>query len=101
MWGLIGTVATPQNKMNRLVLTASFLAILGMDAHAASVTNNDADPHTLVVTEDGSKTELTVGGGQTLSFCSNGCFVTMPDGDRTALSGSEKIQISGGRATIQ
>ncbi len=67
---------------------------------AATVTNGDGDAVLLKVTEGGQQSELAVGPGQTVEFCASGCFVTMPNGDREALSGAEKVTISGGKATI-
>lgn len=87
--------------MNRLVL-ASIAALLATgSAMAASAVNRDSEPHTLVVTEGGSKSELALAGGETVEFCNSGCFVTLPNGDRQALTGSETIEISGGVATIK
>lgn len=87
--------------MNKFCLAlAGLLATSGMGI-AASAVNLDSQPHTLIVTEGGNKTELAVAAGETVEFCSNGCFVTMPNGDREALTGSEVIEISGGIARIK
>jgi hypothetical protein len=68
-------------------------------ARAATVTNLDAEPFVLIVTEGGNRAEFTVRTGQTLEFCLEGCFVMLPNGDRNALSGDEAYEISGGRIT--
>lgn len=86
--------------MKKLVLTAAALAI-SLPAYAATVTNKDDVQRTLIVTEDGDQTELVLSAGETIDFCAGGCFVTMPNGDREALSGSEAIEISGGRAEFK
>ena len=83
------------------VIAAAALLVLGTTAFGASAINRDAEPHTLIVTEGGNKTELALGGGETVEFCQGGCFVTMPNGDREALTGSETIEISGGVARIK
>ncbi|RUW53203.1 MULTISPECIES: hypothetical protein [unclassified Mesorhizobium] len=83
-----------------LVAAVALLAVSG-SAHAASAVNKDAETRTLVVTEGGSKTELALAGGETVEFCQNGCFVTLPNGDLEALTGSETIEISGGVARIK
>lgn len=70
-------------------------------AAAATVTNSDGSAQTIVVTEGASKQELVIAPGDTVSFCPSGCFVTMPNGDREALSGSEAVTISGGQAKIK
>lgn len=68
---------------------------------AASALNNDSEVRVLVVTEGSKQEELAIAPGQTVQFCFSSCFVTMPDGDRFALSGNEVIEISGGRARIK
>ena len=78
----------------------AFVAATGA-AHAASIVNADQEPRTVVVTEGGNQSELVVGAGETVQFCQDGCFVTMPNGDREALTGGETIEISGGRARFR
>jgi hypothetical protein len=68
---------------------------------AASAVNRDSEPRTLIVTEGGTRTELSLAGGETVEFCPNGCFVTMPNGDLEALAGGETIEISNGVARIR
>jgi hypothetical protein len=76
------------------------LAMIG-GAAAASITNKDAQPQVLIVTEAGDKIEMVVEAGATVSFCPTGCFVTMPSGDRETFSGSETIDIVNGAAVIK
>lgn len=83
-----------------LVVYAALLAMAG-PALAASAVNMDAEPRTLIVTEGGSRSELTVAAGETVDFCAGGCFVTLPNGDLEALTGAETIEISGGVARIK
>ena len=83
-----------------VVAAIAFLA-LGGSAFAASAINRDAQTRTLVVTEGGAKSELTLAAGETVEYCSNGCFVTLPNGDLEALTGSETVEISGGAARIK
>jgi hypothetical protein len=87
--------------MKKFSVALAAILVSTAAAHAASVINSDGDPVVLVVTEGADKAELTVGPGETLEFCSGGCFVTMPNGDRVALTGSETIEISGGAGTIK
>jgi hypothetical protein len=70
-------------------------------ASAASVINRDGVPVTLLVTEGSDKLELSVGPGETVEFCAGGCFMTLPNGDREVLTGSETVEISGGAASIK
>ncbi|MER9299153.1 hypothetical protein NKI38_22040 [Mesorhizobium sp. M0621] len=83
-----------------LVAAVALVAAIG-SAHAASAVNKDAETRTLIVTEGGSKTDLALAGGETVEFCPNGCFVTLPNGDLEALTGSETVEISGGVARIK
>ncbi|TIN31028.1 MAG: hypothetical protein E5Y31_04435 [Mesorhizobium sp.] len=83
-----------------LVAAVVLVAAIG-SAHAASAVNKDAETRTLVVTEGGSKSDLALAGGETVEFCPNGCFVTLPNGDLEALTGSETVEISGGVARIK
>lgn len=88
--------------MNRfLVATGALLLAFSGAAHAASAVNLDSETRTLIVTEGGSKSELALNAGETVEFCPNGCFVTMPNGDREALTGTETVEISGGVAHIK
>lgn len=68
---------------------------------SASLTNKDADSHTVVVTEGGVKNELAIASGETVTFCNGGCFLTLPNGDRAALAGSESVEIVNGQAVIK
>jgi len=70
-------------------------------ALATSAFNKDSEPRTLIVTENGTRSELTLAPGETVEFCSSGCFVTMPNGDRLALTGSEDVEISGGGGRVR
>jgi hypothetical protein len=86
--------------MKLYVAAAALFAMSGMGT-AASAVNRDSEPRTLIVTEGGNKSELALAAGETVQFCPAGCFVTMPNGDREALTGNETIEISGGVARIK
>jgi hypothetical protein len=87
--------------MKHYVVAAICLLAMSGAAQAASAVNLDSEPRTLIVTEGGSKSELSLAAGETVEFCSGGCFVTMPNGDREALTGTETIEISGGVGRIK
>lgn len=82
-----------------LALTAA-IAVPG-GAVAATVTNADDTAHILVVTEGGNQSEVTIGPGETIDICPSGCFVTMPNGDREVLTGSETLQIEASRGVFE
>ncbi len=87
--------------MTPIRAAAVMLVLLTGPASAATVVNQDAKAYTLVVTEGGQKSEVGLAAGQTIDVCSGGCFITMPNGDREALSGGETVEIKGGTATIK
>ena len=87
--------------MKNYVVAALALLAMSNAAQAASAVNRDSEPRTLIVTENGSKSELAIAAGETVEFCSGGCFVTMPNGDREALTGTETVEISGGIGKIK
>ncbi|MBX3530887.1 MAG: hypothetical protein KF849_09785 [Rhizobiaceae bacterium] len=70
-------------------------------SHAATAINMDSEPRTITVTEGGNRVEVVIPAGETAQICPSGCFVTMPDGDRAALTGSETIEISGGKGRVR
>lgn len=88
--------------MNKL-LVATALALLTAApavASAATVTNRDDEAHTLVVTEGSEQVELSIGPGESIEICPTGCFVTMPNGDREVLTGTERLEIEASRGKI-
>lgn len=87
--------------MLKVAVAAVAFFSIGASAYAASAVNLDSEPRTLIVTEDGNRQELAIGAGETVEFCANGCFVTMPNGDRQALTGGETVEISGGEGKIK
>lgn len=87
--------------MVKSFVIAFALAATPGQAIAASAVNLDNEPRTIIVTEGGNKQEIALGAGETVEFCSGGCFVTMPNGDREALTGAETIEISGGVGKIK
>jgi seryl-tRNA(Sec) selenium transferase len=104
---LLGVARTEQTKKRgkfdmkfMIPAVAALLFFCGM-ANAATVTNKDGSAVTIVVTESGQQTEVGVGPGESVTICSGGCFVTMPNGDRETLAGGETVEISGGKATIK
>ena len=87
--------------MNKICLAFAALLAMSGTGMTASAINLDKEPHTLLVTEGGAQSEIAIAGGETVEFCPGGCFVTLPNGDREALTGTETIEISGGSAKIK
>ena len=88
-------------KMKSVLVAIAALTLSASLAHAATITNKDGGAVTVTVTEGGQQSEVGIGPGESVNVCSGGCFVTMPNGDREALSGGETVEISGGKATIK
>ena len=55
---------------------------------------------TISITENGEKNEIIIGSNEIVTVCQNGCFITMPNGDRAALSGGESVKIIDSAAII-
>lgn len=89
-----------EKDMTKVGIAVLVTLLSAAPSFAASVVNKDGEAQTIVVTEGSSKSELLVGPGETVEFCSGGCFVTFPNGDREALTGGETIEIVGGQAKI-
>ena len=87
--------------MKSVFVAVAALALSAGLVQAATITNKDGGAITVTVTEGGQQSEVGIGPGESVSVCGGGCFVTMPNGDREALSGGETVEISGGKATIK
>lgn len=95
-------VKVPVDLMKKTLMAVVMAAGLApaATASAASVINRDDVEHTLIVTEGGNQVELSIGPGETIEICPEGCFVTMPNGDREVLTGSETLSIEASRGSI-
>ncbi|WP_274628478.1 hypothetical protein [Arvimicrobium flavum] len=87
--------------MKKFLIGLAALVAAANSAMSATAVNRDSEPRTIMVTEGGSKSELSLAAGETVEFCSGGCFVTLPNGDREALTGSETIEIQNGVARVK
>ena len=88
--------------MIKIMILASVALALGTGlSHAATVINKDGAAIMIVVTEGGQKTEVGIEPGKSVNVCGGGCFVTMPNGDRETLTGSETVEINAGKASIK
>ena len=85
----------------KTVLAIAFTAFAVNSTAAATLTNKDPDSQTIVVTEDGVKSEVAIASGESVTICDGGCFLTLPNGDRAALAGSEDVDIVNGGAIIK
>ena len=88
-------------RLRLLVLLSALIAPFAPAATAATIVNKDADAVIILVVENGNRSEMVVEPGATNTLCDGGCFLTLPNGDRIGLSGSETIRIVNGVAIIQ
>lgn len=91
-------------KLSAIYALALSVLILGSafasSAWAAEISNNGSADLVVLVTEDGTRSEVTVAIGEKLTFCEAGCFVTFPNGDRHALTGTEAVEVSDGLVSV-
>lgn|SRR5690606_13676451 len=92
-----------RKQMNRIIQVATLSLAIASPAmaRAATVTNLDDVDYTLAVTEGTTQSQVTVAAGESIEICSQGCFLTMPNGDREVLTGPEQLQIQDGRIKVQ
>lgn len=84
------------------VLSAIAVVVLSATtAVSATITNNDAEPASLAVTEAGNRFDVVIAPGASEQVCAANCFVTFPNGDRIALEGGENIEIVKGSAVVK
>lgn len=88
------------NRTQKLFITAAMALLIATPAIAATVTNRDDTTQTLIVTEGGEQVQLSIGPGESIEICPSGCFVTMPNGDREVLTGTERLEIEASRGRI-
>ena len=81
-------------------LTAAALISAAVTAHAANVSNTDAEAVTIVVTENGERKEVEIAAGAAMELCLTGCFVSFPAGGMMALTGKEKVVVEKGEGKI-
>ena len=67
--------------MIKIIVAALAISAASGAAFAASAVNLDSETRSIVVTEGGSRQQIDIGPGETVDFCANGCFVTLPNGD--------------------
>lgn len=87
-------------KMAILSLSVAAIAAFAAPVFAATITNNDGEARTVVVTEGGNQQELSLGAGESADFCPQGCFVSL-QGERETLLGSEALEINSGRLRVR
>ena len=81
-----------------LGLAAVFLA---SSANAATIVNNGSEPMMVTVTEGADRSEVEIAPAESMDFCLSGCFVTLPNGDRHVLTGTETLELREAGATIK
>ncbi|UXM94348.1 hypothetical protein N5853_09530 [Bartonella sp. HY329] len=93
-----------KNLMHCVVFAAlvSFCtsALSPTNSMAATVQNSGDKAAIIIVAEGAARRDYSVDPQKQISFCLKGCFITLANGDRYALNGSEAIEISGNRISF-
>lgn len=87
-------------RVQKLLIVAGLVLAVATPSMAATVTNLDDTVQTLIITEGGQQIQLPVGPGESIEICPSGCFVTLPNGDREVLVGTERLEIKASRGRI-
>src|SRR5262245_61350238 len=61
-------------EMLKFWAATALVIVVGGQSLAATATNLDSEPRTLLVTEAGNQSELALAAGETVEFCPAGCF---------------------------
>ena len=81
-------------------ITLFVASALPFNALAASVQNSGDKAAVIIVAEGATRRDYSVDATKQISFCLKGCFITLANGDRYALNGSEVIEITGNRISF-
>ncbi|WP_455476653.1 hypothetical protein [Bartonella sp. B41] len=77
------------------------LGIEVVDIYAATVKNTDLVVQSLIVTEGGMSSMISLNHGQTVIICMKGCFVVFPNKDHFVVMADDNIEISESRAIFK
>jgi hypothetical protein len=81
---------------------ALLVALAGIgSAQAATLMNSGSDAVVVQVADADGRFDVSLDPGASEEVCPSGCFVTLPNGDRIGLGGSETVDIRDGSATVQ
>src|SRR5262245_21127124 len=86
-------------KMRRVGFLAFGIAgiFVSLPAAALTISNEDADPHTVTVTAGTDTKELTVEPDQQIdAVCAEGCMVELENGEQYQMQGGETVSIEDG-----
>lgn len=95
-------------KNNKVLKSFSFalainfivVSIFSFGSAAATIQNSGDKAAIIIVAEGATRRDYSVDPQKQISFCLKGCFITLANGDRYALNGSEVIEISGNRISF-
>lgn len=87
--------------MKKLLGGLFVVMAFAVQADAASITNGDTSAIVLGVVENGNRLDVAIEPGASETICPGGCFITLPNGDRLGLGGSEDVQILNGSAVVK
>lgn len=88
-----GMVMHDNLKIAGILLFSTIGVLLPTSAGAATIENSDGEQVVVIIAEGDSRTQVVLGAGASQTVCPNGCFVTLPSGDRVVLEGKDSMQI--------
>ncbi|HEX2446897.1 MAG TPA: hypothetical protein VHK26_01760 [Methyloceanibacter sp.] len=75
----------------------AFCLLFALPAEALTISNTDADPHTITVKTGSDSTEVTIAPAAAVEPpCQSGCTIELENGELYELSGGEEASIESG-----
>jgi hypothetical protein len=90
-----------RKRMKHVLSVMMVIVLSATAAVSATITNSDAEPASLAVSEGGNRFDVVIAPGASEQVCASNCFVTFPNGDRIALEGTENVEIVKGSAVVK
>lgn len=88
-------------KTTALIAAAASTILFSGSLSAASLTNYDETSQTVIVTEEGQDSTITLEGNETVEeFCVSGCTIKFANGDEYNLAGNEIVAIEGSQIYV-
>ena len=80
------------NKKSFLIIYSILFFFCSL-CSAATIKNVGPNSQNIIVTEGGEQHNIIIEPNQSQSICPKGCFITLVNGDKFALDGSETIEV--------
>lgn len=84
-------------KTSLLAFSGVYFSLLPTTAMSVTLENSGDKATVIIVAEGAGRRDYAVDTKKSITFCLKGCFITLANGERYALNGTEVIEISGNR----